>query len=348
MQGYKILVVANNQMNLNQMVEILESNNNYEVIQSEFIDRCKELTEKHAPNLIVIDWSNITYYNIEILRKIKTNELYQDIPILICTEGENYQNALDVGATDIIKKPIIGIEFNVRVNALLQLNDSIEKNKKLTESTDKLISIIGHDLRGPVGSILQLLEFARKEFDIKEDKLTELISEAKNTTSNVSSVLENLLIWAKDKQGIYAFDSKKIQLNKAVDDMLKMYTGMASLKQVTLTNKIESNIHVNADRRMLSTILRNLTHNALKFTPDKGSVSLHAHRKNGHVVIEIEDNGTGISIEKQQKLFADGLAKTTGLGLQLCKSFIEKHGGTIDVTSEPGKGSTFSFTLPSA
>ncbi len=172
---------------------------------------------------------------------------------------------------------------------------------------------------------------------------------------NTHKLLDNLLIWALSQQGKIDFNPERINLHLLADETSDLLMQSTKNKSIKLLNQIPESIFIDADKDMLSTIIRNLISNAVKFTSRGGEITIKAENKQQFTEITVKDNGIGISKKTQSKLFdisentsTEGTdnEEGTGLGLILCKEFTEKHGGKIWVESEIGKGSSFSFTVP--
>lgn len=228
--------------------------------------------------------------------------------------------------------------------------------RELNATKDKLFAIIAHDLRSPFTNILGFSEFLIENVnDIgvaeSEEYLTEINSSAKSTLI----LLENLLNWAKSQTGQMSFNPEKMIFSDVILEIIKLNKSLAKNKDISLNYFSSDEIEVYADENMLKTILRNLISNAIKFTNSEGHISVLAISKQDHVEITISDDGIGINEESLKELFNIASNKSTlgtakekgsGLGLLLCKEFIEEHDGRIWVESEEGKGSNFKFTLP--
>ncbi len=234
-----------------------------------------------------------------------------------------------------------------------------ELNQKLVDlnsTKDKLFSIIAHDLRSPFVGILGLTELLIgniKNVDpaTAEDYISDIHSAAKQTFT----LLENLLAWAKTQTGQIDFKPETINLKGIVEEVVAVLSYPARIKNISLNIAPSVDIDVYADQNMLKTILQNLVSNAIKFTRPEGTIEITATPNHSSVEISVNDNGIGISDENKNKLFrldsnvsTYGTAdeKGSGLGLVLCKEFIEKHGGNIRVVSDVGKGSEFKIKLP--
>lgn len=238
--------------------------------------------------------------------------------------------------------------------AVLQKNQDLEA---LNATKDKFFSIIAHDLRGPIGSMHSLLEII-SEPDIQNDQeqYLELLNVMKDVSKTTFNLLENLLIWANSQRGYIEYAPKFYNLHKLVEQNISLLGQAARNKDITLVNNVSGRCVGLFDNNMISTVIRNLLNNAIKFTHIGGVVEVKAADPTDLLVVSVNDNGMGMKPETIEKLFKiDTVSKSsagtagesgTGLGLLLCKEFISKHQGTINVHSAPGKGSTFTFSIP--
>jgi PAS domain S-box-containing protein len=239
--------------------------------------------------------------------------------------------------------------------AEMQMQKYAKELQELNATKDKFFSIIAHDLKTPFNSILGLSEVLKdeaKHLDIAT--IEQYSSIIHSTSSNTFRLLENLLEWARVQRSQILFHPVSILLKNLVDEVIEFMIEKANSKMIAVINYIPDGMVVYADKDMLKTILRNLISNALKFTSTRGKIEIKAILKGSTTEILVLDTGTGISKDDIAKIFRidsnfskDGTEneKGTGLGLLLCKEFVEKHGGKIWVESEIGKGSTFIFTL---
>ena len=227
---------------------------------------------------------------------------------------------------------------------------------ELNASKDKFFSIIAHDLKNPFNTIIGfsdiLIEEIRSGYRERIEEYAEAIN---NSAVQTLRLLENLLEWANSQTGNILFKPATIKLDELLNEEFRMLSDMAMAKNIQIKSSFPDNLTIIADKNMIKTVLRNLISNAVKFTHKNGMVEVKARKDNKNVEISVSDNGIGMTKETISKLFrldanlsTNGTEneKGTGLGLFLCKEFIEKHGGKIWVESESGKGSIFKFSLP--
>ncbi len=228
--------------------------------------------------------------------------------------------------------------------------------EKLNATKDRFFSIIAHDLRGPVGNLATSLGLLTDGFEkLNEKTKFELLKDLKTSSDKTYHLLENLLIWSKIQRNIIHFEPNNILLHELVTESVDLLKPNAKHKQIKISPQIPEKLEVYVDIYMMDTVMRNLLGNAIKFTAKDGKIEISAKPVNGKVEIAISDTGVGIKQENLDKLFliehncytlGTNGEKGSGLGLILCKEFIEKHEGEIKVKSTVGKGSSFIFTVP--
>jgi two-component system, sensor histidine kinase and response regulator len=255
-------------------------------------------------------------------------------------------------------------EYILRLQEMAELvahlENLVEQQAKeiaeITATNSKFVAIIAHDLRGPFTSILGVLELLRNSLDnYDNNKIKKFIDLASESANSTYALLESLLARTIAQNKERKFYPVKINLCELVQDEITSFKMNVEQKHLTLHHSIQSNLNVSADLQMVKTIFRNLIGNAVKYTPTGGEIIISASENNQFVEIVVSDNGIGISPEDQKKLFKINMFHSTagtnqeqgvGLGLLLCKEFIELHSGNIVLESESGKGSKFKFTLP--
>lgn len=231
---------------------------------------------------------------------------------------------------------------------------------ELNATKDKFFSIIAHDLKSPFNAMVGFSDLLVENFDeFNTSTQKDYVSSISQSVKNSYRLLENLLTWARSQMGNISFNPEKENICLLIKDAVKVLDQSLKNKSINLINKISGDLFLLVDKNMFSTIIRNLISNAVKFTPQGGTVELTARlinkNKKKFAEISVIDSGIGINPELKAKIFSiDNNSSTvgteqeigTGLGLIICKEFVEKHKGKIWVESETGKGSTFSFSIP--
>jgi signal transduction histidine kinase/ligand-binding sensor domain-containing protein len=238
-----------------------------------------------------------------------------------------------------------------------QLQVSENNLKELNATKDKFFSIISHDLKNPFTSVLSISELMANNYNETDPgDIRTGINKIHQTNKHIFELLENLLTWSKTQRGNISIEKVKFNLSKIIETNINILKLSAEKKNIVIEYNSDQELCAVADREMISTVFRNLVNNAIKFTPHGRKIQINSFMNKAHVIVEVNDEGVGIAPEDQERLFriddkfkTPGTAgeKGTGLGLIICKEFVEKNGGTIMVESTPGKGSTFRFTIPS-
>ncbi len=242
---------------------------------------------------------------------------------------------------------------------LQEKNKVIEEQKthleELIQTKDRFLSIIAHDLKNPFNSLLGFADLAYNDFDdITDNEKKSYLNVIRQSGQHIYTLLDNLLSWSRAQSGRIDFFPEPVSLTESIENAVELVRGSADNKQISLFSDFSKDVIVKADKNMLSTILRNLLTNAIKFTPNGGSVTVSSRINHKKVTVSVTDTGIGMTPEDMDKLFKlDGGLKTpgtanetgTGLGLILCQEFMSLHKSKIIAESTPGKGSTFSFTL---
>jgi len=378
-----ILIVEDTSILLSFLNTILEEQG-FATIPADSGELALKYLETQIPDLILLDILMPGIDGYEVCRQIKMQEHLKHIPIIFLTALTNKNDrvkGLKLGAVDYIIKPFeeeelllkvqnhivlrrLTVEIQNKTDELLNYKEHLEEIvQKRTEelevinaTKDKFFSIIAHDLKNPFTSIMyfsDVMEIDTNTLDV--NGLLQNLQNINTSAKNAYKLLENLLIWARSQTGKIEFAREKCFLNTLFKEAYDITYSTARNKNISLTFDNVENVEIFADKNMINTILRNLIINAVKYTNRRGEVKVKAKILNNAVQISVMDNGVGIKLETIEKLFKTsqkvstaGTEKETGtgLGLILCKEFVEKHGGKILVESEVGKGSNFKFTLP--
>ncbi len=234
---------------------------------------------------------------------------------------------------------------------LAEQKNSLEE---LNGLKDKLFSIISHDLRGPLTNTVALLDLL-KQGEIQPERLKSFSATLSESLHHNLQLLDNLLNWAASQIRGLKINKKEINLQDLIDENVQAIKSAADKKNIRLQEMSPSNVSIYADLSMTRLILRNLISNALKFTPEGGQITIYSMKENNYAKISVADTGIGMEPELRDSLFNDTLKESKmgtnkekgfGIGLKLCKEFVEKNGGSISIESKPGHGSIFSFTIP--
>ncbi|MFC2152245.1 response regulator, partial [Bacteroidota bacterium] len=316
-------------------------------------------TKKKNFDLILLDIMMPEIDGFEVCKRLKADVATKNIPIIFLTaktDTEAIAKGLEIGAVDYVTKPFDPVELIARVETHLKRNFAEQQLKLINATKDKLFSIIAHDLRNPFNVILGYSDILLD--DINTMELTDVrksIEDINNCTKKACELLQNLLDWSMTQLEGIKYTPINTSLNIIVEKTITLLYNIAQLKNIQVKNNVPSDATIFVDEDMLSTVFRNLISNALKFTNKGGEININANIKNGFIEVVIADNGVGIAKENLSKLFkiedsysTKGTANEngTGLGLVLCKEFINHNGGEITVESELGKGTKFIFTIP--
>jgi signal transduction histidine kinase len=247
---------------------------------------------------------------------------------------------------------LVLINMGLRERQIQLLNKQLEK---LNTDKDRFISILAHDLRGPFSGLLGfaglLTDNVRKT---SIDEIEYQLNIINNSAKSIYILLEDILMWARNQSGKLPFEPQKLKFSTIYTEVIESLRLNANIKNIAINHFSSGELYVYADKNMVYTILRNLISNAIKFTKNGGKIDIYAETGSSEVTITVSDNGIGIESDMIAKIFDISEAHTTqgtaneegtGLGLLLCKEFVEKHGGKIWVESKTGKGSNFKFTL---
>lgn len=243
---------------------------------------------------------------------------------------------------------IIGViwkSYGVRIKINREL-------KAANNTKDRLFSIVAHDIKNPLSAFKAIANSLEENYrSMSNDEVGLFISKLDNTATKLSDLLQNLLDWSITQSGSLNFKEEKVKLHSIVEETTILFQGAIEAKDLHIENKISASTEVKADYKMLFSVVRNLFSNAVKFTPKKGKIIIDSKYVDQLVEVIISDTGSGLNDELKETIFEKKYtneSKTgTGLGLVLCREFVERNGGSIRVKSEKGIGSQFIFTLKS-
>lgn len=305
---------------------------------------------------VMIDISDIKRAELEI------RELNESLEQKVNDRTVELNNAIIKIESANQKLKLLNESIRIEANNLALLNEKLAKSENelriANQTKDKFLSIIAHDLRNPIGGMRNTAEAMMKYYQLMTKEDIEKLLNTLFTAANVTlELLDNLLNWARLQAGRIELNYELYFLNESINKVTKIFKSMAESKKIMLNVIFDKEYKFYYDKNSIETVLRNLLSNAVKFTPAGGliEIGIHPDSKNRNVIVFVKDNGMGIKKENIHKIFKFDETITTlgssgeigtGLGLVLCREFVEKHGGRIWVDSEYGKGSTFQFSIP--
>lgn len=327
-----------------------------------------DIVLNHNPDLILLDIMMPVMDGHQVAKILKETPERAEIPIIFLSalnSTEDIVQGFKLGAADYVSKPFNKDELLTRINHQVSLiaakrtiSRQTEELKKTILGRDKLYSVIAHDLRSPIASIRMVMEvlingISKESID---SDMYDLLIMANRLTDDSFTLLDNLLKWTKSQTGrLNSVFQDDVDIMNLVTGVVEVLRGVAKLKNINieLTGSTERIARLDID--MAKTALRNLLSNAIKFSFDGSEIEVKISEEENRVVIDVKDYGAGISQEKQELLFktdthftsfGTGNEEGSGLGLLLCNEFVRRNGGKLWFVSEEGKGSTFSFDIP--
>ena len=336
--------------------------NNFNLISAATGEEALKKIEENDFDLILLDIILPGIDGFEVCERLKSQKKTRNIPVIFLTsrsEPESIVKGFQLGGVDYITKPFKNDELLARVNAHITIQKQQKEYLEINANKDMFLSIIGHDIRGPLSSIISLTDLIIQYMELQDvDTLKKYTYKLKESTEETLKLLDHLVSWAaSQREGIECNPMPHV-LYEVVVDIVKLYAESAGQKGITIINKINPILKVQADIYMLMTIIRNLIGNAIKYSNKNGTISINADEIEGmHAEIYIEDQGIGMSDKTKHNLFKIDKKKSidgtegergSGMGLIIAKEFVKQNGGKMHVTSKEGIGSIFSFTLPLA
>lgn len=364
---YTVLIVDDVDANV-LLLKLLISKAGYKTLTAYNGKDALDIIIKESPDLILLDIMMPIMDGHEVARRLKEMPDKAEIPIIFLSalnSTEDIVQGFKLGAADYVSKPFNKDELLTRINHQVSLIDAkrtisrqTEELKRTILGRDKLYSVIAHDLRSPIASIRMVMEVLINGIPKEqlESDMYDLLIMANRLTDDSFTLLDNLLKWTKSQTGrlntVYQDD---VDIMNLVTGVVEVLRGVAKLKNIKINLHGSTSRIARLDIDMAKTSLRNLLSNAIKFSYDESEVDVYVTEEEGRVVIDVKDNGSGINKDKQKLLFkpdthftsfGTGSEEGSGLGLLLCNEFVKRNGGTLWFTSEEGKGSVFSFDIP--
>ena len=318
-------------------------------------------------DLILVNAGSFSGFLPDILEGSRVSGSRQPAPVIaLVPEGHIplVEGWLDLGLSDYLPLPVTapGILLN-RIATHLRIRQEmdglefrIRELEKSNRNKDRFYSILSHDLKAPFQGLVGLLELLHGEYEsLTPREVREYIRNIHDSTKRTYRLLENLLEWSGFQAGQLPWTPQEINLKLLLEDTMGLFSIGARDKGISMSCQVDPEIRVFADLRMLASVIRNLIYNGIKYTDRGGSITVRVRESVEYYEIVVEDTGVGIEPERLQVILREGEMLSTpgtaqesgsGLGLKLCRHFVEKNGGQFWVRSHPGEGSRFVISLP--
>ncbi len=364
---FSILVVDDNKENLKVVSSFLKKEG-YRIALALNADDAMNILGENDIDLILLDVMMPGIDGFTLCRKLKKDEKLSDIPVVFLTaktETSDLVEGFNAGGVDYITKPFQKEELVARVNNHIELTQARKKIiqqaehiQRINRTKDRLYSVIAHDIKSPFSNISMLIStLADGYLEAGSEEYDEILQSINRSSQETYALLENLLQWTRSQTGNLEVSPEEFSLKEMVGNVLRMMDSVAAKKNIRLHQNVPAELKMKADTNMIRSVLQNLISNAIKFTHEDGEICLKAYTKDNENVVEVTDNGIGMSSEQKKKLFVDEGQLTTrgtkdekgsGLGLLLVKDFVSRHRGSIEVDSKTDKGTTIRLTFPPA
>ena len=363
---YTILIVDDNQTNIILLQAILKRAKYNTVSATNGTDALRIMQEMH-PDLVLLDIMMPEMDGYEVARRKDEIEDIQSIPFLFVTalsDTNSMVKGFKAGCSDFITKPFNTEEILIRIHHQIInvenrriINSKNEELKSLIRNRDKLYAVVAHDLRSPLGTIKSVLDILDENLnsEIIGFELYDLLHATTESADELFGLLENLLFWTRSQMGKLIFQPKEIKITEAVADAIKATSSMSNIHRIDINYTDNTdNATVLADKNMITTVIRNILVNAIKFSDEDSPIEIETAIVVGQLSCSITDHGCGMTDEVKQALQQQISITTTGkhqeegtgLGLTLCREFIRAHNGNLSFVSEMNVGTTFTFTIP--
>jgi two-component system, sensor histidine kinase and response regulator len=362
---FSILVVDDNKENLKVVSNFLKEKG-YQIALSLNADDALKIIRENPIDLILLDIMMPGTDGYTLCKKLKADEKTREIPVIFLTAKTDTSDLVEgfrVGGVDYITKPFHKEELLARVknqidlsHAKKQIRNQADHILRINKTKDRLYSVIAHDIKSPFANISMLLSSVAEGYlEPGTEEYDEILQSLNTSTKETYSLLENLLRWTRAQTGDLDCVPENIHLAELAGNIIRYLSPNASKKNIALELLLEDDLHCYADNMMLQSIMQNLVSNAIKFTPEGGSIVVSGARKYDQARIAVKDTGVGIPEENLKKLFSsDGHFTTvgtnnekgSGLGLLLVSDFVKRNKGSLKVESQVGRGTTFTIFLP--
>lgn len=363
---YTILVVDDVASNV-LLLKALLGREQYRIITAVSGTDALEIVKSANPDLILLDVMMPGMDGFQVAEILKSEEESKDIPIIFLTaldDAASVVKGFKLGGNDFISKPFKKEELLIRISHQLSLvaanriiQRQTEELKKTIDGRDKLYSVIAHDLRSPMASMKMLLNTILMSADRNrvDPDIYDMLEMSNKTSEEIFGLLDNLLKWTKSQLGKLEAVKNELNLTELAEGVIEVMRPVSDMKNISISLAGDSICLVRVDIEMIKSVIRNLLTNAIKFSDKNTQVILTVKEEEDKIVLSVKDQGRGIKKEDQGKLLNEATHFTTfgtnseegsGLGLLLCRDFININDGRLWFESEENVGSTFSFSLP--
>lgn len=355
--GKHILIVDDNLKNLQVTAKILRDEKFLISLAQGGRDALLQL-EQQIPDLVLLDIMMPEIDGLEVCRKIKENEKLNEIPIIFLTamnQTEDLVEGFIAGGVDYITKPFRREELLIRVKNHLELAESRKKIIEMNKTRDKLYSIIAHDIYSPLSNLSMIIRaIADDVISPASEDFGKIITDLDKSTQSTITLLENLLKWANVQSDILLLTPKLLAIRPLIDECIQLLASNAHQKNITIKHNVSSNLQAYFDEVTIHTVFRNLIANAIKFTPENGTIEINSTLNNEYALISIKDNGVGMTETIINKIFEKHATYTSlgtnkeqgsGLGLMVVHDFVERNNGNLNVKSKLGEGTEIIVSL---
>jgi two-component system sensor histidine kinase/response regulator len=324
-------------------------------LASDGIEAIERLQEQ-LYDLVLLDMHMPGLGGLEVCRKMKLDPRLARIPVIFMTAFQDQEllvEAFEAGGVDYLSKPVFAQELLMRIRTHIQLSAMERELRQQVGMRDLVVLTLSHDLRGPIGAAVGLIDRVAKDEQLPE-RVKNLAQAASNAALQGYSLLDDMLTWAQAMGDKLTFTPTWLSFQNLGTDCLNTVKAKALQKGLRLVLEAEPELLLFADRSILRTILLNLLENAIKFT-SQGTITLRGLIKSGQAVIEVEDTGRGIPAAVMSQLaqyrpigsqLGTAGERGTGMGLKICQEFTTYHNGTLQLSSKPNQGSLVSILLP--
>jgi signal transduction histidine kinase len=351
MEAPKILIVDDEPANLFLLSGLLKANG-YQTYTADSGQKCIDFLESHLPDLILLDIMMPKMTGTEVLEKISQSEIYRNIPVIMVTaksSAEDVSESLEKGALDYIKKPFNETELIARVKVGIRLKLNEDKLRNMIEQRNSFVKIISHDLRSPFTTIHGFAELLiqNENLTLEQKEFLNFIIDSIQYSNNY---FNKLLDWTMLESSDISLTIISVNLSKLVDVVCKIFNKNILDKSIQLNINIPDEFTVNVDDTFFRQVLANLINNALKFTPEHGTIEISAS-KSDKIYLSIADSGIGLPEGMtNEELFSGKILeshrgtsgeKGTGIGLSICKKIIDAHRFNIYFKRLENNGTAF-------